>query len=332
MNMREVTSRFLTLGFLLSIAVARGILCRDNGHTEGAWVKLTNPTEAVTFQCPNGSDFHSTNKQDYLFHNGSRNSDWSGGCLCPLHRAAFWRWKPAKCDLLAWNASRFCEVLGDRIVLLSGDSTMNQAAVTLMQLIKEHGGQCHNQLYYGSSHFLIFQNQADFTWHNWIIKHKEKILPDIVVLTVGAHAQDIGDMYMIWENLIKDIRMVRERFFWHNFTFVWKTQQPGHAACFNYSQPLFTPNNRFRWGTHFDEELYNWYLHPSFDAFSVNQSLLHNIKILDLSPLYERPDAHPGSVLAEPNSTKDDCLHYCIPGPIDLFASLFFQMLDAREI
>jgi hypothetical protein len=215
---------------------------------------------------------------------------------------------------------------------MTGDSTMNQAAVTLMGLIKDHGGQCFNQIYYGSSHLLIFQNQADFTWHNWILKHKEKILPDIVVLTVGAHAHDLGDMGMIWGQLEKDFLMFREKFFWHNMTYIWKTQQPGHTGCLNYSKPITTVNNAYRQGKQFHEDVYDWYLHPSFDALSINQSLVNGVKILDMSPLYERPDAHPASAAA-PNSTiKNDCLHYCIPGPIDLFATLFLQMLATGEV
>lgn len=47
------------------------------------------------------------------------------------------------------------------------------------------------------------------------------------------------------------------------------------------------------------------------------------MKILDLSPLCYKSDAHPGG---------NDFLHYCMPGPIDLFPIILLQMLYNDEI
>ena len=35
-----------------------------------------------------------------------------------------YQWKPSFCDLPAWDANAFCHLLGNRTVLLVGDSTM----------------------------------------------------------------------------------------------------------------------------------------------------------------------------------------------------------------
>jgi hypothetical protein len=65
---------------------------------------------------------------------------------------------------------------------------------------------------------------------------------------------------------------------------------------------------------------YNHGLFQGFDAIAsdiftkvLKQPVLH------LEPLYYRADAHP--------VRDDDCLHYCIPGPLDLAAILLHHML-----
>lgn len=65
------------------------------------------------------------------------------------------------------------------------------------------------------------------------------------------------------------------------------------------------------------EDRSNWYLFPYFDNLSIKRSKLLDINVIDMSPLYYRIDAH----------AIGDCLHYCIPGPLNLFAILLFNIL-----
>ena len=46
-------------------------------------------------------------------------------------------------------------------------------------------------------------------------------------------------------------------------------------------------------------------------------------RALDLSPLYMRTDAHPGSFSGGPG----DCLHLCVPGPLSLARNLLSHLL-----
>ena len=68
---------------------------------------------------------------------------------------------------------------------------------------------------------------------------------------------------------------------------------------------------------------YHWNLEVDFDELSRNVSLEYGFEVLDMSPLYLRPDSHPGGT---------DCLHFCIPGPLNLFSILLLQMLYNKEI
>eukprot|EP01035_Chromulina_nebulosa_P041428 gene41428-56046_t len=74
-----------------------------------------------------------------------------------------------------------------------------------------------------------------------------------------------------------------------NLSFVWKTQSPGHVSCDTVSEPQtyeLAPAHLDRW---------QWNLHQYFDDFSKNWSTIMNYKVIDMSPLYLRADAHPGS-------------------------------------
>lgn len=70
---------------------------------------------------------------------------------------------------------------------------------------------------------------------------------------------------------------------------------------------------------------YGWNHFHLFDKFTNTQNIKHDYKIIDLTPLYLRPDAHV-------KGKKDDCLHFCMPGPLDLFSIILQQMLYNKEI
>ena len=85
--------------------------------------------------------------------------------------------------------------------------------------------------------------------------------------------------------------------------------------------------------------VYHWELHPSFDQMAMQFAADLGMGVIDMSPLYLRPDAHIGGTTgngyhmllageqrgAAPE--KMDCLHYCLPGPVDLFNVLLLQAL-----
>ena len=55
-------------------------------------------------------------------------------------------WVPCFCMLHRWNASFFCELLGNRTILLVGDSTMEQSVSTLMAMIQSGQGGSADQI------------------------------------------------------------------------------------------------------------------------------------------------------------------------------------------
>jgi len=87
-------------------------------------------------------------------------------------------WKNDSLD--PFDAIKTCEVLGNRTVLLIGDSTMGQTASTLMNRIKA-GGRI-DQIQFGEADTLTKKNMGHlnrgFTWS----QHVERVNPDIMTL------------------------------------------------------------------------------------------------------------------------------------------------------
>ena len=100
-----------------------------------------------------------------------------------------------------------------------------------------------------------------------------------------------------------------------NISFVWKTQNPGHVNCEDFSAPTRTTG----YPIPLDKDKYRWNAFTQFDDYARGNIGRYGYKILDMSPLYYRPDAHP--------SSADDCLHFCLPGPVLLDLYSIFTLL-----
>ena len=68
---------------------------------------------------------------------------------------------------------------------------------------------------------------------------------------------------------------------------------------------------------------------PLFDDISRNYSRTLSLKVIDMSPLYARADAHPGWVTA---INSEDCFHLCAPGVLDFYSQVVLTMLFNEEI
>lgn len=94
----------------------------------------------------NASTFRRDKDQSYA----GPSSGWakSGGYGCKCEPSAHYTWDaPTSCRLLAWDAREFCRVLSpEKNVLLVGDSTMEQAASTLMNAVIQGRGGCEGRI------------------------------------------------------------------------------------------------------------------------------------------------------------------------------------------
>ncbi len=102
-----------------------------------------------------------------------------------------YEWRPKNCSLDQWDSKQFCTLLGTRKILLLGDSTMQQSAATLVNMVASGGGSCVNQITFARSHYLIFRDGKE---ERTVFEYFDAILPDIFIFTAGAHlGMDVMD-------------------------------------------------------------------------------------------------------------------------------------------
>lgn len=320
--------------------------CRDSQHRVGAWVRHNSSTSMlkksfhccqVEFSdwqhdpaaCYNPSWDPLMSYTDKHLVTGSKDFPTFVGehsCLCDkqygrdtVSEREMYYWKPHLCELNPFNASTFCHLLGARRILFVGDSTQAQAFSTLANLVHAGNGSCGGQLHYGRINFLVFSHQHSNGLLDWI---RIAGIPEILVMSVGSHLHDVGDMSDIQRRLDPLVGQIRDLYNeTHPVSLVWRTIHPGHVECNNHTKPLGDVAT-------IDEknDKYGWRFFPQFDEMAMNSSKHFGYRVLDMSPLYLRPDAHVGS------RYKDDCMHYCTPGPLDLLPQILQQMLFNKEV
>jgi hypothetical protein len=305
--------------------------CTNGRHVAGEWAYEQQVNKSFvccgyddwqyTFNltaCPDRAEIN-----PLLFHGSTMFPPLAGGhaCFCgdsppgPYlpHSSEHFYWKPSYCSLPKFNAKKFCELLGSRKLLIIGDSTLMQTAATLFSTVWAQGGNCSDNFYSRRDNELY--NIAD--WVN-------AVHPDIVVMGAGAHCHDLGDLNMVLDNLEINMRKIQTEY--PNITLIWKTQNPGHLGCERVTGPQ---DNYPTWKLKYANDSldgWNWNLQPAFDQISVRRLSQKGMKIVDMSPLYLRPDGH----VFRGNFV--DCLHYCLPGPVNLFNVLMQNMLSTKEI
>jgi len=195
-------------------------------------------------------------------------------------------------------------------VVFVGDSTIQQSAHSLMNMIQVSSGGCADKIAVTRSKLYLFNDLSATIL---------RLRPNILVINHGAHASDDGDMRAVFNNMKKEMENLALSEIKKNLQVVWKSNNPGHVNCANFSSPEGYVFKQYPVAI----DWYHWSDFPRWDEMAYNFTLQMNWKYLNLSPLYGRPDAHPGD---------GDCLHYCLPGPIDLSSILLLQMLQNGEI
>ena len=223
-----------------------------------------------------------------------------------------------------FNASETCRMLRNRTVLYIGDSTGHEVASTLMNSFRPMGETCHTNIYFAISDTLIRQKYGamnrGWRWNRYV----QKVNPDIVIVSVGAHinANDTVYLSIVDRVLHEMVEMKKER---PNIQFAWQTQVP--AGC---SDNITSPHDVSIAGE-MSMKLPN-YNHGRFyqrDLMLISRLQEIQIPYLDLRMLYSRTDSHVN--LQADGMKVADCLHICVPGPLDVIGRLFHRLLVELE-
>ena len=223
-----------------------------------------------------------------------------------------------------FNASDTCRMLRNRKVLYIGDSTGHEVASTLMNSFRPMGETCHTNIYFAISDTLIRQKYGamnrGWRWNRYV----QKVNPDIVIVSVGAHinANDTVYLSIVDQVLHEMVEMKKER---PNIQFAWQTQVP--AGC---TDNITSPHNVSIAGE-MSMKLPN-YNHGRFfqrDLMLISRLQEIQMPYLDLRMLYSRTDSHVN--LQADGMKVADCLHICVPGPLDVIGRLFHKLLLEME-
>lgn len=329
----SVTSIVFSLPSFVVLQCSALDLCRDNQHRNGSWVKDETIVSKNYHCCGYDASDHRHNIElcggiglkglyNYFGSNEHRSQVGGNGCTCDktqgrdtVNPREKYQWVPDTCEVLKWNATQFCDLLGDRTIYLDGDSTMDQAANSLLSRIYVGNGSCANRIFFRRDFDSMFRGlpgrlhdtNASIAMFNW-----------------GAHCHDDGDIAMFWTafNTTVNSPMMQKVIHDQNITLVWRTNHPAHHFCQGILEPsTYNIDHYLQFNKTVD--VYDWNGFSRWDYQSLDWAKKLNMKVLDMSPLYYRIDSHP---------TNGDCLHYCLPGPIDLFSDLMMQMLYNKEL
>jgi hypothetical protein len=142
-------------------------------------------------------------------------------------------WRSSQ-ELPDWKASETCRLLGNRTVVMIGDSTMQQLASTLMNSIFPVG--CQTQIKMALSDTLIGKALGVTNRGIHWLKAVAKAKPDIVIISAGAHVTNNTDFYRLIDTVTKETGELKKKH--PNVTVVWKTQSPaGCSADITFPKP-----------------------------------------------------------------------------------------------
>jgi hypothetical protein len=250
-------------------------------------------------------------------------------CRCKPGKVQHMRWETNTCTMLDWDASAFCQHLGKRTILFIGDSTMSQTASVLMNAIGTQLGArgCQANIIFGPGDTVVGEKLGAMnrgqSWLGWLAELK----PDVVIVNAGAHVKGDRAFFRdkVIRRIIKELPEVEEMYKkrQRNFELIWMTQPP--PGCSKEPKAINFKEG-YRWAP--TRGAYDYAQTDSRDE-DAKVLLSGHAEILDLTPLKGRPDGHVG-VGMEPEG--GDCMHWCIPGPINIIPRLLLQMMATNRM
>lgn len=294
-------------------------ICIDPTGIVGEWIHVgKNKTYISPLKRIGGGNCgHDLVKTPHLYH-GTPSQPTTLGAKCPCFKFEDeYEWTSPSLPTL-FSPSKTCERLGNQTVLFIGDSTSQQAASTLMNALVR--GNCQTQVFSAMSDDLIgchYGMGRGKRWGKWV----EEVDADIVILSVGAHiAKYLDHIYLdLIDKVLHEMEAMQQ--VKPNLKFVFKTQTPG--GC---TKDIISPHNATdAFERSVDNHRFNYGRMRGRDLLLISRLQELGVPYLDMRMLYSRSDAKVSSHLDSNRQT--DCQHMCIPGPLEVIARLFDEVL-----
>jgi hypothetical protein len=253
-----------------------------------------------------------------------------------------WAVSSEDCAFHSFNATRLCEILENRTIAFLGDSITFQQYNSLKYLtgaenVIRFASKCFSRTCPNKSSKLYWMRDNQATskyWSNMI----RQVDPEIIVLNRGAHhtsneilRHELNDTLHTALRWQEDCDQ-RNR----NCVLMWRTTAPGFPNCQQIPGPLnnasaaeemiantswymeYEVRKRFHW---MEFATQNQLVEELIQDFRQNKKL--RISFLDFYDLaILRPDHH---------IDDKDCLHWCLPGPMDAANQLLLHQLEVAK-
>ncbi|CAM6092609.1 unnamed protein product [Calypogeia fissa] len=251
-----------------------------------------------------------------------------------------WVWRTnSSCPWQSINRDNFCRKIGSNgNVMVVGDSLNHEIQWSLMNALITNGSG-YNRLK-GSSTFNlapyemctdIFGHEAGFNvsficnvhlsnitsadsdtsiQQPWIYRLDEFNVK-LLFLNTGAH-------FVVDEEYTRALReaftLLTERY--PHIHVIYRNTEPGHFDCMNHTKPLLAPQEESKDGQF---NSYHWVEFPRQNLLAKEIVEEFGYTYMDVySMLSLRPEAHISAI---------DCLHYCLPGPLDISVEYLYNIL-----
>jgi GDSL/SGNH-like Acyl-Esterase family found in Pmr5 and Cas1p len=345
--------------------------CELTGYSKGSWVFNSNKTNKSFICCSFKDEEHLNNNlyctrstdikrkirpkvsRAHMNHFSVKQFGQLSeqACRCDydnstsVHPREQYEWQTSNGCAFEWDSEEFCSYLGDRTMMMIGDSTVISNCKSHINMLIAGDQDCANQIICVRHDYLLYSEKFTFAEDKLnFTDYVDMYSPDIVLMSTGLHYVRSSLRFFLNETIHSIVKMIDSLKLQFAATdrplpiFYWMQLNNGHTGCEMVTEPLkILPD--FESGIN---DTYGWQYLDVFDRLAKDLFLKNGNHYLDLSPLRYRADAHPSSGWKMKNAEErgkgwyldykipTDCLHYCVPGPLDAFSSIL--QINLRHI
>ena len=284
--------------------------------------------------------------------------------IANLHQRKSYTWRPTYGNIEEFSHQRFCAILGGRDILVVGDSLNQEFFHTVVAAMLDNDtslnttARCAMEPPWRERTSVWSELlpcappwapiNISFVWsHHLLLKEEEKIQGGKVVVLDAAWVEALAKhnynvlfintgMHYHPEmprNVMEAISHITSAH--SNVSVVYRFAPPGHVGCETefHSSPLLMAQNESVYALDGKYPNHRSHSYHWFDVVAQNyevDDMLHSrfphvVHLNVVNSTILRIDSH---VIKTGRWIPEDCLHYCIPGPIDQWVTFFFNALE----
>ncbi|KAJ4761460.1 TRICHOME BIREFRINGENCE-LIKE 21 [Rhynchospora pubera] len=247
----------------------------------------------------------------------------------------YWRWKPDGCDLPWFEPQRFLDLVRGKKLAFIGDSIARNQFESLLCLLSQVDTAIQIEGNSTSKYRTIHFQSSNFTLMVMWSEYYVKAVPNTNCDAIGCFDLYLDKVNLNWTSRLPglDYLVISGGNWLKTFVRTYSTAHFENGAWFNGGNCNRTEP--------FNESEINLYGYQS-EVAKVQNEEVERIKgsnvvdndnknyfgVLDVTEaMMRRGDGHPGGYYNKHRKTANDCLHWCLPGPVDMWNEMLMHNL-----